>query len=179
MRQQEQRKRRLIFAGLVFALFSGVGLTVWPWLPRHTAPATGVTTGTAVTAEASSAEKLVPPPPATIAAPPPAPAPAAPATISSEEIAAAKNDLGLDPAQRKTIEDFAAQHAGDRVKQDVTVTVAVGAEVPAQVELRDMPLSLVDALSAYSSDQYFLAPKHFVIVSKLTRRVVAVIPLGA
>ena len=115
--------------------------------------------------------------PATIAAPPPAPAPAAPATISSEEIAAAKNDLGLDPAQRKTIEDFAAQHAGDRVKQDVTV--AVGAEVPAQVELRDMPLSLVDALSAYSSDQYFLAPKHFVIVSKLTRRVVAVIPLGA
>ena len=104
-------------------------------------------------------------------------APAAPATVSSEEIAAVKNDLGLDPAQRKTIEDFAAQHAGDRATQDVTV--AVGAEVPAPVQLRDMPLSLVDALSAYSSDQYFLAPKHFVIVSKLTRRVVAVIPLGA
>jgi hypothetical protein len=83
----------------------------------------------------------------------------------------------LDPAQRKTLEDFAARHAGDRVTQDVTV--AVGAEVPAPVQLRDMPLSLVDALSAYSSDQYFLAPKHFVIVSKLTRRVVAVIPLGA
>ena len=177
MPQHEQRKRRLIFAGLVFALVAGVGLTVWPWLPRHTGPATGVTTGTAVTAEASDAEKPVPPPPAAIAAPAPAPAPAAPATISSEEIAAVKNDLGLDPAQRKTIEDFAAQHASDRVTQDVTV--AVGAEVPAPVQLRDMPLSLVDALSAYSSDQYFLAPRHFVIVSKQTRRVVAVIPLGA
>jgi len=175
MPRHEQRKRRLIFAGLVFALISGVGLTVWPWL-RHTAPAPGVTTGSAVTAGASD-EKLAPSAPATIAAPAPAPAPAAPATVSSEEIAAAKNDLGLDPAQRKTIEDFAARHAGDRVTQDVKV--AVGAEVPAQVELRDMPLSLADALSAYSSDQYFLAPRHFVIVSKQTRRVVAVIPLGA
>jgi hypothetical protein len=176
MPQHEQRKRRLIFAGLVFALVAGVGLTIWPWLPRHTAPAPGVTTGSAVTVGASD-EKLAPSAPATIAAPAPAPAPAAPATVSSEEIAAAKNDLGLDPAQRKTIEDFAAQHAGDRVTQDVKV--AVGAEVPAQVELRDMPLSLADALSAYSSDQYFLAPRHFVIVSKQTRRVVAVIPLGA
>ena len=177
MPQHEQRKRRLIFAGLVFALVAGAGLTIWPWLPRQTGPATGVTTGSAVTAGASSDEKLAPSAPATIAAPAPAPAPAAPATVSSEEIAAAKNDLGLDPAQRKTIEDFAAQHAGDRVTQDIKV--AVGAEVPAQVELRDMPLSLADALSAYSSDQYFLAPRHFVIVSKQTRRVVAVIPLGA
>lgn len=176
MPRHEARKRRLIFAGLLFALVSGIGLTIWPWLPRHPAPATAVTTGSGVTADASGAEKRAPPP-ATIAAPPPAPAPAAPATVSSEEIAAAKNDLGLDPAQRKTIEDFAARHAGDRAKQDFTV--AVGAEVPAQVELRDMPLSLADALSAYSSDQYFLAPKYFVIVAKQTRRVVAVIPLGA
>ncbi len=177
MPQHEQRKRRLIFAGLVFALVSGVGLTVWPWLPRHTGARDRRDHRLSRDRRAHSDEKPVPPPPATIAAPPPAPAPAAPATVSSEEIAAVKNDLGLDPAQRKTIEDFAAQHAGDRVTQDVTV--AVGAEVPAQVQLRDMPLSLVDALSAYSSDQYFLAPKHFVIVSKLTRRVVAVIPLGA
>ncbi len=176
---QEQRRGagRLLIGGGVAAVAIGLGITLWPWAHGVQAPsAPAATTGMRSGETVGQGTLARPTPPPTGAAP----RSTMPAAVGRAEdiAAAAKNDLGLNPEQRKTVEDFAVRHAQDRVNR-ADFAIAVGAEVPAKIQLRDMPISLADALSAYLGDQYLLVSKQFVIVAKETRRIVAIIPVPA
>ena len=173
--QKEGQGTNWVLTGaVVIAVLVVIAFIAWPWLPGVDQSRPSATTGTHShqVAGESEAGKSTPPPQNA------APRSTAPSTVGrSEDIAAsAKNSVDLDPAQRKTVEDFYAKHAQDRV-DNVDFTISVGAAVPAQVQLRDVPISLADALSAYSGDQYFMVPNQFVIVGKQTRRIVAIIPI--
>jgi hypothetical protein len=179
MPQRKPRRgtRRLLIGGAICAFVVGFGITLSPWFPgARNALAPTATSGLhpGQPVGQSTVGRLTPPPTG------PAPRSTMPAAVGRGEdiVAAAKNDLGLKPDQRKTIEDFAAEHAQDRVNQ-ANFAIAVGAAVPEKIPLRDMPISLADALSAYLGDQYLLLPKRFVIVEKETRRIVAIIPVPA
>jgi len=84
-------------------------------------------------------------------------------------------ETALQPEQIEAIKDFAtsATHAGD-----ANFVVSMGAAVPQNVALQDMPRALGDALPAYINDQYLVVANRFVIVARNTRRIIAIAPAG-
>ena len=86
--------------------------------------------------------------------------------------ATAQPQLTLAPKQIQAIQNYAAQQQ----PQTANFTITVGAAVPKQVQLHDMPAQLQHAVPAAQGDQYVLVPHHFVIVEKQTRRIVAIVP---
>jgi hypothetical protein len=88
----------------------------------------------------------------------------------------ATGQLSLTDAQRKAVNDFTQQHKSRLIEPKFTVTV--GAAVPKQIELGDLPIGLTDKLAAYSGDQFVLLPSSLVVVERDTRRIVAIIPTG-
>lgn len=86
--------------------------------------------------------------------------------------ATAQPQLNLAPKQVQAIRNYAAQQQ----PQTADFTITVGAAVPKQVQLHDMPAQLQKVVPAAQSDQYILVPHHFVIVEKQTRRIVAIVP---
>jgi hypothetical protein len=56
------------------------------------------------------------------------------------------------------------------------MSLTVGAAVPRQIELRDLPTAVADALHGYNGDKYLLVRDQLVIVDGQARRVVALVP---
>jgi hypothetical protein len=67
---------------------------------------------------------------------------------------------------------------GSSAKRTDTVdfTISIGAAVPRQVELGDMPAPASQALGGYEGSQYLLVRDQLVIVDRSARRVVAIVP---
>ena len=167
----------LLVAGAIALLVIGVGAMLWPRAPRaplESSPAeTSDLRSDRIVGDGSASG--FPAAPANVA--PHAPAPAT--VAGGEDLPGPPlKDLALDGKQRKSIDNFAARHAQERV-DNADFPIEVGATVPGKIQLHGMPISLADALPAYLGDQYFLAPKQFVIVEELTRRVLAIIPVSA
>ena len=55
-------------------------------------------------------------------------------------------------------------------------TVSVGAVVPQQVPLKQIPTDFASALNGFQGDDYVLVGNQLVIVDAAVRRVVAIIP---
>ena len=70
---------------------------------------------------------------------------------------------------------IAAIPAPPRVKNQ-PFTVSVGAAVPQQVPLKQIPTDLASALNGFQGDDYVLVGNQLVIVDAAVRRVVAIIP---
>jgi hypothetical protein len=81
----------------------------------------------------------------------------------------------LSPEQRAKIGSYVTQHGLHRV-DSVNFTISVGAAVPRQAELRDLPKDLAAILQGYSGDKYVLVRDQLVIVDAKARRIVAIIP---
>jgi hypothetical protein len=97
-------------------------------------------------------------------------------TGRSEQITStATGTVSLSDEQRQKIRQFFAAHQDARNNQS-DVPVTIGASVPRQVQLRDLPKDVTDALQKYRGDSYFFAGDRLVIVETKVRRVVAVIP---
>jgi hypothetical protein len=58
----------------------------------------------------------------------------------------------------------------------VDFSVVIGAAVPRQAQLKDLPATLADMLNGYNGDQYILIRDQMIIVDHQSRRIVAVIP---
>lgn len=84
--------------------------------------------------------------------------------------------LSLTTEQQQAVRDFTQQNKSRVVAPKFTV--AVGAAVPKQIELGDLPVDLTDKLAAYSGDQFVLVPSSVVVVERDTRRIVAIIPIS-
>jgi hypothetical protein len=176
-REEHKGTRHFLAVGAIALLVIGVGAMLWPRAPRapvqsRLAATSGLRSDRTVGEGTGGGFPAVPP---TVA-----PHSSAPATVAGGEDLPGPplKDLALDGKQRKTIDNFATRHAQDRV-DNAGFSIAVGATVPGNIQLHGMPISLADALPAYLGDQYFLAPKQFVIVEELTRRVLAIIPVSA
>jgi hypothetical protein len=83
-------------------------------------------------------------------------------------------DLSLD--QINAIKSYANRHDDQRVNT-VNFTMTVGAAVPKETQLRDIPPPLGQSLRSLSRDQYIMVGDQFIIVEKATRRIVAIVPL--
>lgn len=85
--------------------------------------------------------------------------------------------LQLDDAKRKQIKDIMAQQPAPRMQQ-ANFEVMIGASVPQQVDLRDLPPEITQVMNGFWGDQYALVQDKMVIVDQHSRRVVAIVPIG-
>ena len=169
-RSEERRGPRYLVVGVaVFALVLIAASVAWPWLPSLETNERMSTTGRSQQIQGtSSAGKQNPPPKASDAT--------NPETVGhAEDIAhIASQDLKLSSDQRKAVSDFVEQNKGRSIKPNFTMSV--GAAVPKQIELMDLPTSVADKLTGYNGDQCFVTPNQLVIVERDTRRIVAIMP---
>jgi hypothetical protein len=174
-RGEERRGTGRVIVGSVIAAFViGLAIAFWPWWVGYQSPQTAVTGSRSnqIAGRSTAGKQTTPPQSAGTNS-------GTPQTVgrAHDITSTATNNLNLNPAQRKAVDDFATQHQQQKVDH-VDFTVSVGAAVPKKVQLRDLPSQLADALSGYKADQYLILPKQLVIVEKQTRRIVALIPLS-
>jgi uncharacterized protein DUF1236 len=91
----------------------------------------------------------------------------------AREITGTAEPLKLTDEQRRRISD--ALH-NEPALDTVNMSLTVGAAVPRQIELRDLPTAVADALHGYNGDKYLLVRDQLVIVDGQARRVVALVP---
>ena len=97
-------------------------------------------------------------------------------TGRSEQITGtATGTVSISDEQRQKVRQFFAGHQEARNAQS-DLPVTIGASVPRQVQLRDLPKDVTDTLQKYRGDSYFFAGDRLVIVEPKVRRIVAVIP---
>ncbi|HVY58439.1 MAG TPA: DUF1236 domain-containing protein [Xanthobacteraceae bacterium] len=87
----------------------------------------------------------------------------------------ASGKVSLSSEQRQKIRQYFDQHEAGQVPH-VDYTIAVGATVPRQAELKSLPSEVADILMGYRGDQYVLVQHQLVIVEPKSRRIVAIIP---
>ncbi|HLH92214.1 MAG TPA: DUF1236 domain-containing protein [Xanthobacteraceae bacterium] len=89
---------------------------------------------------------------------------------------AANDRVSLTPDQRNRLKAYFAQSGASSGNADKPAfTVAIGAAVPKQIELRPLPHELATILPNYRGDQYVLVEGRMVIATA-DRRIVAIIP---
>jgi Protein of unknown function (DUF1236) len=76
----------------------------------------------------------------------------------------------LGAPQRRGVREGAPRRAGAEFE------LQIGAAVPRQTELHDLPPEVAEAMSGYWDDQYVLVRDTMVIVDRNSRRVAAIVP---
>ena len=94
----------------------------------------------------------------------------------AREIMQTQRPLALSQEQRSKIQGFVASRPGEKA-DSVNFSLTIGAAVPRQAQLSDLPRDLTDTLQGYNGDQYVIVKDQFVIVEKEARRVIAIVPL--
>jgi hypothetical protein len=93
----------------------------------------------------------------------------------AREIQQSAGPLRLTDEQRRQLQDFTARRREPALDK-VNFSITIGAAVPRQVELRDLPTDLSDALHGYNGDKYILVRDQMIIVDSQARRIVAIVP---
>jgi hypothetical protein len=89
---------------------------------------------------------------------------------------AANDKVSLTPDQRNRLKVYFAQAGAPSGNADKPAfTVAIGAAVPKQINLRPFPHELATILPTYQGDQYVLVDGRMVIATA-DRRIIAIIP---
>ena len=83
--------------------------------------------------------------------------------------------LQLSDAQRQQIRQYFASQPGQRM-QSANFSLAVGAVVPQNVPLQNLPPEILSTLGGYQGSDYVLVGNQLVIVDPTARRVVALVP---
>jgi len=77
--------------------------------------------------------------------------------------------------QRQQIRQYFASQPGQRM-QSANFSLAVGAVVPQDVPLQNLPPEILSTLGGYQGSDYVLVGNQLVIVDPTARRVVALVP---
>jgi hypothetical protein len=178
--REEQRGTRAIFVwASVVGVAAGIGLLVWFFVPgfRSSSLPNQAANGSRSnqTEGASVAAHMTKPLPGT--APTPRGTDGSTAGRNEQLIGSATAKLNLSPDQVHAIKSYVAQHADQRV-DSVSFTMTVGAAVPRDAPLHDMPPPLGQHLQSFSGDQYLIVRNQFIVVEKNTRRIVAIVPVS-
>jgi hypothetical protein len=115
----------------------------------------------------------------------------------SGESMAGKNDTSpanpKDPGRAQAIEKTATSHVSLTAEQkqrlsgllkgqpqarrdSAGLTLSIGASVPPQIELANLPDAAADVLHGYNGDKYLIIGDQLVIVDREIKRIVALIP---
>jgi hypothetical protein len=94
---------------------------------------------------------------------------------NGEILGSSTGKLSFTPEQIAAIKQQVARPGQPRAD----FPISVGAAVPEQVSLRDLPAELKDALPDYRNNQYVMVRDRFVLVESRTRRVVAIVPVAS
>ncbi len=86
--------------------------------------------------------------------------------------------LQLDAQQRENLKKILAQQSAPRVPE-AKFEMMIGASVPDQVPLQDLPPEVTQLMNGFWGDQYVLVQDKLVIVDQHSRRVVAIVPAVA
>jgi hypothetical protein len=87
--------------------------------------------------------------------------------------------LQLSSEQRQQLKDVIARQSDAPKIQKAPFEPMIGAAVPRQVDLKDLPPEITEILQGYWGDQYVLVQDQMVIVDQHSRRVVAIVPAVA
>lgn len=99
-----------------------------------------------------------------------------PAGRGREITQTARGTPSLTKEQKAAVRDYLAAHENER-QQSADYTISIGAAVPRQASLKDMPDELAQALPDFQGEQYAHIGDQLVLVEKASRRIVAIIPL--
>ncbi len=167
--------RRLFLACGIVAAILFVGIAVWPLLTANqlgTAPGRvnpakrGVTVGS-VPAQKSGESKVG------------KNNPAGQADASggrARKIEQSARTLQLDQQQHRQVHDIIAHQANPPRVAQPDFDLMIGAAVPQQVQLQNLPPEITQVMNGYWGDQYLLVHDTMVIVDQYSRRVVAIVP---
>jgi len=177
-REEQQGTSTLFMWSAVVVIAVAIGLGVWFFVPgfsqsdKPNVAANGQrsneTQGMSATAQVTS------PVPTTT------PRATDPATVGRNErlTGSSSADVNLTPDQIGALKSYVNQHGDERV-DSANFTMTVGAAVPGNTQLRDMPAQLSKSLPNFQNDQYIVVGSQFIIVEKKTRRIVAIVPVPA
>ncbi|WP_291691612.1 DUF1236 domain-containing protein [Bradyrhizobium sp.] len=85
--------------------------------------------------------------------------------------------LQLDPQQRDQVKNIIArQPAPPKIDKKAPFEMMIGASVPRQVVLKDLPAEVTQVLNGYWGDQYVLVQDALIIVDQHSARIVAIVP---
>ena len=87
--------------------------------------------------------------------------------------------LTISDEQRQKIRSLIASIGAPPRAGDQQFTVSIGAAVPKQIPLKQIPTDLASALNGFQGQDYVLVGTQLVIVDASARRVVAIIPQAA
>ena len=93
----------------------------------------------------------------------------------ARQIKESSEPLSLTAEQRQKIRGVIAREGAPR-RDGAEFELQIGAAVPRQTELHDLPPGVAEAMSGYWDDQYVLVRDTMVIVDRNSRRVAAIVP---
>ena len=164
--------RQGVVAGLIVLAVVFVAVTVWPIVvpnplgtPKGGANTSSDTAQSGVTPAQRSAESEVGKA---------GPANEAPTVGLADKIKSSSHPLFIDNAQRSKLRELVQARNDARTREPFEIMI--GAAVPKQVNLVDLPEEASRILNGYSGDQYTMVQDKLVIVDKTSRRVVAIVP---
>jgi hypothetical protein len=93
-----------------------------------------------------------------------------------KDIKQSSQALQLNPQQRQQIKDAIARQGDAPKLEKAPFEMMIGTAVPRQVQLKDLPPEVTQAMNGFQGDQYLLVQDQMVIVDRESRRVVAIVP---
>lgn len=168
---------RYIFLGAaIVAVILLIGISVWPFLTpaQLPTPKGGANPATAPDTTASRGTPAQRAAESTVGKNNPAGEGANGARYNA--IKQSSQPLQLDAQQRQQIKDAIAHQSDAPRIQKAPFELMIGTAVPHQVELKDLPSQIAQAMNGFWGDQYVLVQNEMVIVDQHSRRVVAIVP---
>ena len=177
-REEQQGTSAVFVWSAIVALAAAAGLMVWFFVPgfsQSDGPDVAVngqrsheTQGSSVTAQVTK--------PLTASGP----RATDPSTVGRNErlTGSATPEVNLTPDQGDALKSYVSQH-GDERMESANFTTTIGAAVPTDAALHDIPAQLAKSLPNFRNDQYIVVADKLIIVEKQTRRIVAIVPVSA
>jgi hypothetical protein len=91
-----------------------------------------------------------------------------------DEVTGSLRPVQLNEDQRRRVRELLASQTAARV-DTFDYSISIGASVPRQIQLHDLPLELADALGGYHGSKFIVVRDQMVIVDE-GRRIVAIVP---
>jgi hypothetical protein len=173
--QERRGTRKLLMWTAIICPILLVAVLAWPLLPSPQ-------TGNAPTGARDSADRTVG------AAVPPAQQ-GAESTLGKADLQRPEDQTGgkardiqrttqplqLTPEQRDQLRSVLSKQQQPRASEH-SFEMMIGAAVPRQVELKDLPQEVTSVMNGYAGAQYTLVRDSLVIVDAQARRIVAIVP---
>jgi hypothetical protein len=177
--QEQQGTRRLVLGGAVIAGILLIAFVLWPLLltnklgtpPGGANPSTtsDTTKGRGMPAQQSAESTVGKNDPA---------GPEDATGGRARQIKQSSRSLQLSDSQREQVKQILSTQNPPKIDK-ANFELMIGAAVPAQAPLQDIPPEVTQVMNGYWGDQYVIVRDTMVIVDQHSRRVVAIVPGAA